>query len=434
MTAREQSPPQLVRVIGRWSLTALVINSIIGSGIFGLPSVVAGLVGNASVLAYLIAAAGMGIIMACFAEVASQFGESGGPYLYARKAFGLFVGLQMGWMALLVRLTAAGANANLFVDYLAEFWPAATAPIPRISILTLIIGGLAAVNYYGVRTGAQASNIFAVAKLLPLAVFIAAGLFFFGGSVQSYHAASTQTDWSKALLLLAFAYGGFEAALIPFGEVKNPRRDAPFALFTALIIITLVYILIQLVVMNALPSPQETNKPLAEAARIFLGAGGAGLMSVGAMISVYGYLSSATLNTPRLTFALGEKGDFPRFFGAIHQRFRTPHVSIVIFALLVWALAVWGSFQWNATLSAVARLLTYAIVCGALIRFRTLDPSVDAFRLPAGTIFAFAGIAFSLFLFTGMGFGEVVALLLTIGVASLNWFARRKMSVRQTVA
>lgn len=419
------SPAQLVRVIGRWSLTALVINSIIGSGIFGLPSVVAGLVGEASIVAYLVAAAGMGIIMACFAEVASQFHEAGGPYLYARQTFGLFVGLQMGWMTLLVRITAAGANANLFVDYLSEFFPEATAPLPRLGLLTLILGGLAAINYRGVQQGAQTSNIFAIAKLVPLAVFIVAGIYFIAGAHSPSQPIEVKPDWPKTMLLLTFAYGGFEAAMIPFGEVKNPRRDAPFALFSALVIVTLLYIHIQIIVMSVLPSLLETKKPLAEAARVFLGVGGAALMSVGAMISVYGYLSSALLNVPRLTFALGEKGDFPRFFGFIHKKFRTPHVSVLFFSGLVWALAIAGSFQWNATLSAVARLLTYAVVCGTMIKLRATKPETDAFRLPGGLLLAIAGILFSLSLFIGIGYGELVALIATIVVATANWVVRR---------
>ena len=136
----------LIRAMGRWTLTALVINSIIGSGIFGLPSVVAGYLGRQSPLAYLVAAAGIGVVIACFAEVASQFGAAGGPYLYAREAFGRFIGLEIGWLLLLVRLTAAAAAANLFTSYLAEFWPAVQEPLTRLSVLAVLIGFLAAVN------------------------------------------------------------------------------------------------------------------------------------------------------------------------------------------------------------------------------------------------------------------------------------------------
>jgi amino acid transporter len=419
----------LVRAIGRWTLAALVVNTIIGSGIFGLPSVVAGLLGKASPLAYLIAAAGIGVIMACFAEVASQFREAGGPYLYARAAFGRFLGIQTGWLAWLVRLTAAAAGANVFVSYLAEFWPPAKEPLLRALVLTLLLGVLAVVNYRGVKAGAQVSNFFVVAKLLPLFLFIVLGLsnvLFRANAVKLLpRPLASVGDWFEAVLLLMFAYGGFEAAVMPMGEAKDPRRDAPFALFTALVTTTVIYTLIQVVVIGVLRNPAATDRPLAAAAREFLGPLGAALIAAGALISVYGYLSAAMLSAPRLTFALAERGDFPTFFAAVHRKFRTPHISIVIFALLVWALAVAGTFRWNVLLSVVARLFTYGLVCAALPVLRKRQPHAQAFRLPAGAFFAVLGVAFSAVLVTRMHRGELLIVTATVGVALINWLWAR---------
>src|ERR1700723_3076612 len=157
----------LVRTIGRWSLAALAVNSIIGSGICGLPAVVAALLGKRSVLAVLIAGAAMAVIMACFAEVASQFSDAGGPYLYARTAFGRLTGIMVGWTLYLAQTAAPAANANLFVVYLAEFWPRVKQPWPRFMVLTLLVGLLAFVNTRGTRNGAVVSNVFAIAKVLP---------------------------------------------------------------------------------------------------------------------------------------------------------------------------------------------------------------------------------------------------------------------------
>src|ERR1700720_781105 len=168
----------LVRAIGRWSLAALAVNSIIGSGIFGLPATVAGLLGKRSIVAVLIAGAAMGIIMACFAEVASQFAEAGGPYLYARAAFGRLVGIEMGWMLWLVRLAAPAATANLFVIYCGEFWLHANEPLPRLLILTFLYGVLTLINYRGVRASTQVSNVFTVAKLVPLFLVAIVGSFY----------------------------------------------------------------------------------------------------------------------------------------------------------------------------------------------------------------------------------------------------------------
>ncbi|MGB7930055.1 MAG: APC family permease, partial [Terriglobales bacterium] len=254
MTSPETGPVQtgparagLVRAIGRWSLAALALNSIIGSGIFGLPAIVAGLLAQRSVAAVLIAGAAMGVIMACYAEVASQFSQAGGPYLYARTAFGRLTGILVGWMLYLAQTAAPAANANLFVIYLAEFWPAAKERWPRFVVLTLLVGILALINVRGARQGTAVSNIFTVAKILPLLMVVLAG----AGVVIIHPApwgAATPvpaTAWMKAMVLLIFAYGGFESALAPMSEAKNPRRDAGFALFVALLACTTIYALVQ---------------------------------------------------------------------------------------------------------------------------------------------------------------------------------------------
>ncbi len=422
----------LVRAIGRWSLTGLVLNAIIGGGIFGVPSVVASFVGAASPLAYLFAAAGVGVIMACFAEVASRFRQAGGPYLYAREVFGRFAGIEIAWLAWLVRLTAAAANANLFVIYLAEFWPRATGWLPRLAILTFLIGGLAVVNYRGVKSGARLSDVFVVAKLLPLIAFMAIGIFFVRSSMLTPEVAGPTGAWLDAVLVLIYAFGGFEAALIPMSEAKDPRRDAPFALLASLAITTVLFTLIQLVVVGVLKAPEQTDRPLAAAAAQFLGPIGAGLISIGALVSLYGYLSSMMVNNPRLTFALAEHGDFPRFLAAVHPKFRTPHVSIVFFAVLTWALAVAGTFRWNLTLSAVARLFTYASTCAAIPVLRKNRPSEPAFLLPAGRAFAFLGIAFSLVLATRMGGAELVIIVVTGAIALANWLWVKRRDGRKS--
>jgi amino acid transporter len=424
-------PAQLVRAIGRWSLAALVLNSIIGSGVFGLPSVIAKHLGTASPWAYLVAAAGMAAIMACFAEVASRFREAGGPYLYAQAAFGRFAGIQMGWLAWLVRITAFAANANLFVVYLAEFWPQAEAPLERVLVLVLILGVHALVNFFGVGMGAGQSNLFIVAKLLALAIFIAAGAVFLLSSRGNPAPAQLPVvggtgAWLEAVLLLVYAYGGFEAALIPMAEAKNPQRDAPFALFTALVVCTVVYTLIQVVVLGTLENAALSQRPLADAARAFLGEWGAALIALAALFSIYGYMAAAMLSAPRLTFAFAERGDFPSFFAAIHPRFHTPHLSIAVFYVLVLALAVAGSFQWNATLSAVARLFTYGAVCLALLRLRKSEATLPSFRLPAAPAVVAVAIVFCAVVASRMGKLELKIMVVTAAIALGNWLWVRK--------
>jgi APA family basic amino acid/polyamine antiporter len=308
----------------------------------------------------------MALIVASFAEVASRFTRAGGTYLYARVAFGRLAGIEMAWLTYLVRLTAAATNANLFVIYIAEFWPAATEPGAAPLVLGLVLLPLAVANYRGVRGGVSTSSAFALAKLVPLVVFVAAGLLAMAAGRIGVSAAPVQADagtWLEAILLLVFAYGGFEAALLPLGEARDPRRDAPIALFAALGLCALLYGLVQVVVIAALADPGASPRPLAVAAAVFLGPIGAGLLAAGALISVYGYLAAAMVNVPRLIYAMAAEGDLPARVGAVHPRFRTPHVSVILFALTVWALASAGSFLQNLSLSAVSRLLTYGAIC-----------------------------------------------------------------------
>jgi APA family basic amino acid/polyamine antiporter len=414
----------LVRAIGRWTLVALTVNSVIGSGIFGLPSVVAGLLGNISPLAVLFAGAGMAVIMGCYAEVASYFHEAGGPYLYARAAFGRMMGIQTAWMLCLGQVAAPAANANLFVIYLGEFWPHAKDPLPRFVILTVLVGILAIINFRGVHGGAQVSNVFTAAKLTPLFAVIVLG----GAVMLAHHASAPPAtvppstgDWFKAMLLLAFAYGGFETALAPMSEAKNPRRDVPFALFAAALACTVIYALIQVVVVGTLPNAAHSDRPLADVARLALGNFGAGLVAVGALVSFYGYLSAKILGMPRVTFALAEQGDFPRAFAAVHPRFKTPYVSLLVFSTLIWGFALVGEFKWNVTLSAIARLFYYAVGCAAVPVMRRKRPDGALFRLPGGMLFAIVGIAICVVLMSQVDFGQSLILIATIAIALLNW-------------
>lgn len=425
MTSPQSGPvqPHLVRAIGRWSLAALAVNSVIGSGIFGLPSTVAGYVGKRSPIAVLLAGAAMAIIMGCFAEVASQFSETGGPYLYARTAFGRLVGILVGWTLYLGQTAAPAANANLFVIYLAEFWPHAKDPWPRFLVLTVLVWLLAVVNARGARQGAIVSNFFTVAKILPLLMVASAGAAITIVHPTPWPGAFTYPvgAWMKAIFLLIFAYGGFESALAPTGETRNPARDTVFALAVTLISCTALYALIQWVVVRVLGPASTSDRPLAEVARAAMGNPGAGLVAVGAMISVWGYLSAKLLGMPRVTFALAERGDLPRLFAAVSPRFHTPWFSILLYASVVWVLALIGSFGWNVTLSVVARLFYYGVVCAAVIPLRRKQRVAGAFRLPAGVLWSVLGVLIAIALATQADLSKSVILGITVAAALVNW-------------
>src|SRR6516162_5170894 len=428
----QSSQPELVRAIGRWSMVALAVNSIVGSGIFGLPAPVAGFVGRASPLTVLLAGAAMAVIVACYAEVASQFTDTGGTYLYLRRAFGRLVGVEVAWLFTLSRLTAVAAGVNLLVTYLAEFWPRATQPAPRLAIITAFVGGLAAVNYRGVGAGTLMSNVSAVAKLAALALVCVAGVAWLTmhASAAAAPVPASANSWLNAMLLLLFAYGGFEAALNPMGEARNPLHDVAFALLTTLVIVTVLYTVLQWVVVGLLPDPAHSQRPLADAARVMLGQAGAALVAACALLSVYGYVSANMLTTPRGIFAPAQNGDYPALLAAVHPRWRTPYVSILLFAGLVWVFSQFGSFSWNVTLSSVARVMYYAGICLAVPALRRRQPDAAAFRVPGGLTLPVLGIAICVLLLTRVDFGKSLILLAVVAAAFINWALVRDRTPR----
>src|SRR6185503_12238369 len=263
------SRPGLVRAIGRWDLTALVINGVIGSSIFGMPAVLAGLTGAWSPVTALLGGLGILAILLCHAEVASRFQDAGGTYLYAREAFGRGVGFQAGWLSFWIRVTSMAANLNVFVDYLAQLVPVAGAAAGRAVTMCAVTALVTVLNVIGVRQGSRTVDAFTVAKLLPLALLAALGLPRIRAEVLATQAVAVP-DWTQAVLLLVFAYGGFEAALIPASEARDPRRDSAFALLVALAVIASVYALVQLAVVGLVPHAGSVRAPVAAAFAVLM--------------------------------------------------------------------------------------------------------------------------------------------------------------------
>jgi len=379
----------LVRGIRRWDLVAMAVNGIVGAGIFGLPSEVFGRIGVYSLFAFAACSLVVVVIILCFCEVGSRFSETGGPYLYAREAFGPLVGFEVGWLIWVARLTAFAANCNLLVGYLSFFWPAASANPWRPAIITSVVVLISLVNILGVRDAAIVSNFFTIGKLIPLVLFIAIGLFLIQPERYSLGLAPGYGKFSSSCLLLIYAFSGFEMAIIPAGEARDPRRNLPFALLTAVGVVAVVYMLIQVVCIGTLPELATSDRPLADSATTFLGAAGGAIISAGALVSIFGNLNVILLAGSRLPFAMAERSELPQFIGSVHQRFRTPHVSILITAAVMLALTLSGTFVYAATISAIARLLTYAASCAALPVLRRRERELPAlFRAPAGVALA----------------------------------------------
>src|SRR5437870_1710510 len=311
----------LVRGIRRWDLVAVTINGIIGAGIFGLPAKVYLLIGSYSLIAFLACAFVVLLIILCFAEVGSRFDETGGPYTYAREAFGPAVAFEVGWLIWLARLTAFAANCNLMVSYLGFFWPAANSTIPRALIITGVVLFLTALNVTGVRQAAIASDIFTIGKLVPMFIFIGVGLFFLNPHAFTLGVRPATGAFSQSVLLLLYAFTGFEMATIPAGEIRNPQKNMPQALLIATAVVTFTYILIQVVCIATLPGLGTSTKPLADAGQRFMGTAGAALISAGAMISIAGNLNVLVLSGSRIPFAFAEREQLPAFLAQVHRRF-----------------------------------------------------------------------------------------------------------------
>ncbi len=426
---------ELVRSLGRWSLTGLVLNGIIGSSVFVLPGPLADRLGWMSLAAWALAAACCATMILCFAEVASRFTGTGGAYLFTRVAFGPFVGMQVGWLSYFVRAITAAVQANVFSTYLAGFWPWAGTRPGGIATTTLFIGFLAAVNVRSVMSGARVSNGFALVKIAPLLVFGIIGLIWIAGGKAvpaPIPADPSLSSWLEVLLLLMFAYGGFESAVIPLSEAKSPQRDAPFALLAGLGLVALLYLLAQLTVLATLPDPGATDRPLADSARAMLGDAGAAIITAAALISVYGWLASNMLTVPRLSMAMAERGDFPAFFARVHPVFRTPWVSILFFAAVSWTLANQAGLLQNLSLASVSRLFVYGLVCAALPVLRRKESTgvpAPLFRAPMGAGLAVIGVAVSLALATRMNLREAATLGSTVALATAYWFVSRRRRV-----
>jgi amino acid transporter len=375
----------LIRAIRRWDLVALVINAVIGAGIFGLSSEVFARVGVYSLLAFLVCGLAVFLIILCFAEVGSRFSATGGPYLYAREAFSPIVGFEVGWMMWIARLTAFAANCNLFVAYFVFFVPVAETELWRAATITIVVASLTIVNLVGVRDAAIFSNLLTVAKLAPLLLFITVGCFFIDPGSYSAATRPALGDLSGAMLLLMYAFGGFETAAVPGGEVRDPRRDLPWALLTAIAVVMVFYVLIQFVAIGTLPQMGSSTRPLADAAGRFLGPSGAAIISAGALVSILGNLHGIMLVAPRLPFAMAERHELPGFIAATHRRFHTPHIAILLTAALVLVLTLSGTFEYAVTLRVIARLLVYATTCAALPMLRRSATAAPArFVIPGG--------------------------------------------------
>jgi amino acid transporter len=385
-----QGTPTLRRELGKWDLTAIGINQVIGSAIFLLPADVARQIGPWGPAAFLLVGLASLLIALCFAEVGSRFDRTGGPYLPARTAYGRFVGFEVGWMMWFTRVASQASVSNGLALALAFYWPALASGWQRPALITAVTVVLAIINIRGIKQSSWVVNVLTIGKLTPLFIFIVAGIWFVDPSRFSNLPEVTMSQAGTAALLLIFAYGGYEVTGIPAGESSNPRRDVPFAFVTTILTVAVVMTLTSVVATGVLPDVAGTRTPLADGAAIFMGAAGALLVSVGSAISMTGNNMGQVLTGSRTIYALAENGDLPRWFADVHPRFQTPSNAILFSVVVALTLALTGSFVALAAVSAVARLIMYVAVTTAtlVLRRRQPDETMRAaeFTIPGGPI------------------------------------------------
>ena len=412
----------LNREIRKWDLVALLINVTVGAGILKLPAEVQRTVGDYSLLAFVVCAVIIGLIALCFAEVGSRFNRTGGPYLYAREAFGPTTAFLVGWLMWLTRLAGFATLVQVFVAYLSYFWPAAESGLPRAAIIAGLVVILTAINLIGVKESARASDVLTVSKLLPLMLFVVVGLFFINPAQFTFTEIPGVGSFSSAVFVLVYVFSGFEAVLVNSGEIRQPQRAIPFALAVALSTAVVLFLLIQIVCIGVLPNLATSERPLADASYQFLGALGPTIISIGALVSIFGTLNVIMLACTRLPFAMATQGQLPAPLARVHERFRTPHVSILISAAAALMIALPGTFIYAVKITVITRVIVYASTCAALpiLRRRADAEGADSFRVPAGVPIAIVCVLLCLGLLGSSGWREArdVSIAVVIGLVA----------------
>ncbi len=386
---------ELRRELGRWDLTAIGVNQVIGGAVFLMPAAVAAAVGAWS--PWLLAAVGglSMLIALSFAEVGSRFTGTGGPYLYARAAFGRFVSFEVGWMLWITRAASWASVINGLMDSLSFYWPALAAGAGRPALMTATVTLITWVNLRGIKLSSRVINALTVGKIVPLVLFAAIGLFFIDASRLIPSGSPAFASVASATVLLIFAFGGYEVVPVTGGETRDPRRAIPFAMMMTIVFVTLLMTAAQVVALATLPDLARSKTALADSAVTFLGAGGALLITTAAVFAMTGNNFGQSLSGSRNLFALGEHGDIPGVFAWVHPRYRTPATAILVTGAVALALALSGTFTTLAIGSAITRLFVYAVSCAATLALRRPRfagvVNRPAFVAPGGPLIPAAG-------------------------------------------
>jgi amino acid transporter len=408
----------------------LAVNGFIGAGIFGSPAAVANLMGPYGALLFLACGLLMFTVILSFAEISSYFKNTGGPIQYTRRVFGPFVGFQTGWAFYVARLTAFAANVNLLVSTLGFFFEGVTGGAGRILTLFIIVVFLAWVNIIGTKEAMTSVGVLTLLKFIPLLVLVLGGVLYLSPETIGIGAGAALPDsatFGTAALLVIYAFVGWEAAVIPAGESKNPVRDMPRALIGALLTVTVLYTLIQAASYAVLGDDlATTERPLVEVANAMMGTTGAILLMLGVVVSVGGNVASTMFTTPRLTYAMAREGHLPEFLARVHPAYNTPIGSVLFFSVLVFVLSVYGSFVWLAALSALVRILIYMLCIATIPVLRKQDRDAASteprFRLFGGYLIPGLGMAICAWLLISVSWISVAVTAAFLGLGAIVYY------------
>ncbi len=410
--------PGLLRGLGRFDVVALCVNSVVGAGVFAMPAGLAIGAGRYSLAVIFVAFAVVALLALSLAEVASRYDVTGGPQYYAQVTFGPLAGFTVGWLFTLSSLASTALIAQVMLDYAASLWPALAPAWPRAAAITVFTIALAVINVRGVKRGAWLGNFLTIAKMLPLGLIALAGLWFTGWNDVPTTEPQQPGGLSDALQIAIFACVGFHVAAVVSGEMRDPRRDLPISILGGLAIACLLYLLLMLACFGVLPDTGASELPLVDVAKAFIGPAGATLMAAAAVVSCAGGLAVQILVGPRYVYALGEAGDLPGPFMAVHRHFRTPHVAIVSFAVIAWLLTITGTFRYLLALFVISRVLAHGSTAAALIVLRRREGPAPV-SLPGGVAIAMLALLASagIVLTTSWTAVRDVAIVLAVGLA-----------------
>lgn len=419
----------LVRTVGVLGLSANIINVIIGAGIFALPAIIATKMGPSSVFAYIICGILLALIMLCFAEAGSKITNTGGAYTYIETAFGDYAGFLGGVFTMGCTLLSDAAVSNALVNVLSASYPIFAERNIRLLFLFSIFFGLTIINVIGIKQGIGLVKFFVIAKLIPLLLLITFGWMAVSFGNLAIESLPSIDLISQTSLILFFAFVGGETGLIVGGEVKNPNRTIPRGIFIGITTVVVIYILIQMVSQGVLGSDltNYVGAPLAETAKVAFGPVGFIILTVGAAISMFGFLSGEILNAPRVPYALARDKVIPlSYLAKIHPRFKTPYIAIISYATVAFIIAATASFEQLVVIATSSILMVYLGVALSVIKLRyTHKSKPDEFKIPGGLTVPILSIGVILYFLSSLTYKEMIGTVIFIGGLTLLFFLNK---------